>query len=77
MRSFILLVSLIVLFIDNNQAKIGIGKKQCRTRADNYRRITGSNCGPVARARARRQLRVPFNRPHTEPRREAIQKLSR
>jgi hypothetical protein len=77
MRAFILLVGLIVFFIDDDQAEIGIRQKQRRTRADNNRRIAGSNRSPVARTGARRQLRMPLDWPHAKTRREAIEKLPR
>ena len=66
MRAVVLLVGLVVLFIDDDQAEIGIGQKQRRARADHDRRLAGRDRGPIARARARRQFGMPFQRTHAE-----------
>ena len=76
MRAVILLVGLVVLFIDDDQAQIGIGQKQRRARADHDRRLAGCDRGPIALPRARRQFRMPFQRTHAETLGEAIEELS-
>ena len=76
MCAFVLLVGLVVLFIDHDQPQTGIGQKQRRARADHDRRFAGGDRGPVAGAGARRQFGMPFQRPHAEAQREAIQELS-
>ena len=76
MRAVILLVGLVVLLIDDNETEIGVRQKQRRARADHDRRFARRNRRPVARAGARRQLRMPFQRPHAEARREAIEELA-
>jgi len=65
-RALVLLVGLIVLLIHDDEAEIGIGQHQRRTRANHHMRFTRCDRGPVARARARRQLRMPFQRTHTK-----------
>ena len=75
-RAFVLLVGLVVLFIDDDEAEIGVGQHQRRARADHHMRLARGDRRPVARARARRQLRMPFMRPHAEARREAIEELA-
>ena len=70
-----LLVGLVVLFIDDDQAEIGKGQKQGRTRADNGLHFVICNGAPRARAFARRKLRVPFRRAHAEAFRETIEEL--
>ena len=75
MRAVILLVGLVVLFIDDDQAQIGIRQKQRRARADHDRRFARRDRRPVARARARRQFGMPFQRTHAKALREAIEEL--
>ena len=76
MRAVLLLVGLVVLFIDHDEPEIGVGQKQRRARADHDRRLAGRDRRPIARARARRQFRMPFHRPHAEAPREAVEKLA-
>ncbi len=76
MRAVVLLVGLVVLLIDNDQAEIGIRQEQRRPRAHHHMRLAGRDRGPVARASARRQFRMPFQRPHPEACREAIEELA-
>ena len=76
MRAFILFVSLIVLLIDDDQSEIGVGEKQRRTGAYHHGAFASRHRGPVARAGARRQPGVPFQRPHAETMREAVEELS-
>ena len=66
MRAVILLVGLVVLFIDDDQAEIRIGQKQRRARADHDRRFAGRDRGPIALPGARRQFGMPFQRTHAE-----------
>ena len=75
-RAVVLLVSLVVLFIDDDEAEIGIGQEQRRARADHDRRLAGRDRRPIARAGARRQFGVPFQRTHAKTLREAIEKLA-
>ena len=75
MRAFVLLVGLVVLFIDDDQPEIGVRQKQRRARADHDLRLAGRDRRPVARAGARRQFGMPFQRPHAETLREAVEKL--
>ena len=70
-----LLVGRIVLLIDDDQAEIGIGQKQRRARADHDGDLAVGDSPPGARAFARRQLRMPFRRPHAEARGEAVEEL--
>ena len=76
MRAVVLLVGLVVLFIDHDQPEIGVGQKQRRARADHDLRFAGRDRRPVARAGARRQFGMPFQRPHAETLRKAIEELS-
>ncbi len=76
MHAVVLLVGLVVLLIHHDEPEIGIGQKQRRARADHDRGFSGRNRGPVAGARARGQLRMPFDRPHTEALREPIEELA-
>ena len=76
MRAVVLLVGLVVLLIDDDQAQIGIGQEQGGARADHDRRLAGRYRGPVARAGARGQFGMPFQRTHAEALREAIEELS-
>ena len=75
MRAVFLLVGGVVLFVDDDQAEIGVRQKQRRARADHDRHVVGGGGGPGARALARRQLRMPFRRPHAEALSEAVEKL--
>ena len=76
MRAVILLVGLVVLFIDDDQAQIRIGQKQRRARADHDRRFAGRDRGPIALPRARRQFGMPFQRTHAETLGKTIEELS-
>ena len=76
MRAFVLLVGLVVLFIDDDQAEIGIGQKQRRARADHDRRFARRDRGPVALPGARGQFGMPFQRPHAETPRKTVEELS-
>ena len=77
MRAVLLLVGRVVLFIDHDQAEIGIRQKQRRARADHHLHFVGRHRRPGARARARRQLRMPFRRTRAEARGEAVERLAR
>jgi hypothetical protein len=70
-----LLVGGIVLFIDNNQAEIGVRQKQSRARADHDAHFAVGDGTPGARAQPRRQFGVPLRRPRTETRGKAVEKL--
>ena len=76
MRALVLLVGLVVLLIDDDQAEIGVGQKQRRARADHDLRFARRDRRPVARAGARRQFGMPFQRPHAEARGEAVEELA-
>ena len=76
MRAFVLLVGLVVLFIDDDQAQIGVRQKQRGARAHHDRRFARRDRGPVALPGARGQFGMPFQRPHAETPREAIEELS-
>ena len=52
-----LLVDRVVLFIDHDQAEIGVGEKQRRARADHDVHLAGRDRAPGARALARRRAR--------------------
>ena len=75
MHAIFLLVSLVVLLVDDDEAEIGVGQKQRRARANDDGHLAVGDCLPGARAAARRQLRMPFRRPHAEPRGEAVEEL--
>ena len=75
MRAVLLLVGGVVLFIDDDQAEIGIRQKQRRARADHHRDLVRRHRRPGALAHARRNLRMPFRRPHAEARGEAVERL--
>ena len=76
MRAILLLVGLIVFFIDHDEAKIGVGQKQRGARAHHDRCFAGRDRGPVALPRPRGQFGMPFQRPHPEAQREAVEKLA-
>ena len=76
MRAVILLVGLVVLFIDDDEPEIGIGHEQRRARADHDRRLAFGDRRPVARAGARRQFGMPFQRAHAKALREAVEELA-
>ena len=71
----LLLVGGVVLLIDDDQAKIGIGQEQRRARADHHLRLAGRDRRPGARALSWRQLGMPFGGADAEPRGEAIEEL--
>ena len=71
----LLLVGGVVLLIDDNQAKIGVGQEQRRAGADHDRNLAVGDGPPGARAPARRELRMPFRRPHAEAGGEAVEEL--
>ena len=75
MHAVLLLVGGIVLLIDHDQTEIGVGQEQRRARADHDRDLAVGNRPPGARALARRQLRMPFRRPHAEAGGEAVEEL--
>ena len=75
MRALVLLVGLVVLLIDHDQPEIGVGQKQRRARAHHHLRVARRDRGPVAGAGARRQLGMPFQRPHPESRGKTIEEL--
>ena len=75
MRAILLLVGRVMLLIDDDQAQIGIGQEQRRARADHHRHFVRRHRRPGARARARRQLRMPFRRPSAEARGETVERL--
>ncbi len=76
MRAFVLLVGLVVLLIDHDQPEIGVGQKQRGARADYDRRFAGCDRGPVTLPCARGQFGMPFQRPHAETQRKAIEELT-
>ena len=76
MRAVVLLVGLIVLLIDDDQAQIRIGQKQRRARTDYDRRLARRYSRPIALPRARRQFGVPFQRTHAEALGKTIEELS-
>ena len=76
-HGIVLLVGLVVLFIDHDQAEIGVREKQRGARPDDDRGFARRNRGPVALPRSRGEFRMPLDRPHTETLRKAVQKLSR
>ena len=65
-HAVLLLVGRVVLLIDHDQAEIGVGQEQRRARADHDRHLARRDRGPGARALARRELGMPFRRPHAE-----------
>jgi hypothetical protein len=75
MHTVFLFVRGVMFLIDHDQTEIGIRQKQCRARADHDRHFAVGNRAPGAGAPARRQFRMPLRRPHTEPRREAVEEL--
>ena len=77
MRAVLLLVGRVMLFIDHDQAEIGVRQKQRRARADHHRHFVRRHRGPGARARARRELRMPFRRPGAKARGETVERLRR
>ena len=76
MRAVVLLVGLLMLFIDDNEAEIGVGQKQRRTRPHHHRRFARGDRGPVARTGTRGQFGMPFQRPHAEAVGETVEELS-
>ncbi len=70
-----LLVDRVMLFIDDDEAEIGIGQEQRRARAGDDADFAGGDRMPGAGADARAQLGMPLRRAHAEPRREAIEGL--
>ncbi len=75
MRAVLLLVGGVVLFIDDDEPEIGVRQEQRRARADHHRHFVLRHRAPGALTRARRQLRMPFRRPHAEARRKAVEEL--
>ena len=75
MRAVVLLVGLVMLLIDHNQPEIGIGQKQRGARAHHHLRIARRDRRPVARAGTRRQLGMPFQRPHPETHGKTVEEL--
>jgi len=76
MRAFVLLVGLIVLLVDDDQAEIGIGQKQRGARAHDDRGFARRDRGPVALPRARGQFGMPFQGTNPETLRKAVEELS-
>ena len=74
-HAVLLLVGGVVLFIDDNEAEIGVGQEQRRARADRDRRLARRHRRPGARAQPLRELRMPFRRPHAEALGEAVEHL--
>ena len=74
-HAVLLLVGRVVLLIDHDQAEIGVGQEQRRARADHHRHLARRHRRPGARAHARRELRMPFRRPHAEALGEAVEEL--
>ena len=64
-----------MLLIDDDQAEIGVGQEQRRARADHDPHLAGRHRRPGARAQPRRELRMPFRRPHAEALGEAVEEL--
>ena len=71
----LLLVGRVVLLIDHDQAEVGVGQEQRRARPGDKLRLAFGDGGPGAGAPARRNLRMPFGRPHAEAQREAVEEL--
>ena len=76
MRAFVLLVGLVVLLIDDDQPETGIGQKQRRARAHHDGRFARRDRGPIALPGARGQFGMPFQWPHAETLREAVEELA-
>ena len=77
MHAVLLLVGGIVLFIDDDEAKVRKRQEQCRARAGDHAHRAFRHRMPGAGALARGELRVPFGRPRPEPCREAVEELAR
>ena len=75
MRALVLLVGLVVLLIDHDQPEIGIRHEQRGARAHHHIRLARRDRGPVARAGARRQFRMPLQRPHPETHGKTVEEL--
>ena len=76
-HAVLLLVRGVVLFIDDDEAEVCIGKEQRRARTGDYADFATRDRMPGAGAPPRAQLRMPFRRPHPETRCESIEKLPR
>ena len=74
-HAVLLLVGRVVLLIDDDEAEIGIGQEQSRARADHHRHLARRHRRPGARAPPRRDLGMPFRRPHAEALGEAVEEL--
>ena len=77
MHAVLLLVGGVVLFIDDDEAEVGIRQKQRRARADDHAAPRRRHRMPGAGALARAELGMPFGRAHAEARREAVEELRR
>ena len=75
MRAVLLLVGRVVLFIDDDEAEIGIRQKQRRTRADHHLHFVRRHRAPSARAGAWAKLRMPLGRLGAEALGEAVEEL--
>ncbi len=64
-----------MLFVDDDEAKVGERQKQSRARADNDRRLPARHRRPDAFALPLSQTGMPFGGSFTEARREPIEKL--
>ena len=65
--ALLLLVALVVLLIDNDEAEIGEGQEQGRARADHELRLVLGNRPPDAAAKRRRHAGMPFGWTRAEP----------
>ena len=74
-HAVLLLVGLVVLLIDDNEAEIGIRQKQRRARADHDRDFAVGDGFPGAGALARRKFGMPFRRADAEARGETVEEL--
>ena len=64
-----------MLFIDDDEAKVGERQKQSRACADNNRRLAARDRRPDAFALALRQAGMPLGGSCAEARREPVEKL--
>ena len=74
-RPILLLVSGVVLLIDDDEPEVGEWQKQRRTRADDHAHFAGRDRAPGALAPARRKRRIPFGRAHAEAGGETVEEL--
>ena len=69
----LLLVGGVVLFIDDDQAKLGEGQEERRAGADDGARLAAQDGAPDAGALLASDLGMPFRRPRAEARGEAVE----